>query len=68
MEKAAIAERPTADPVAYAYYTEAKAIGAGQVGGLGKKRNREVELLEKARSAIRICPRLLRRENALRTL
>ena len=26
-EKAAIAERPTADPVAYAYYTQAKAIG-----------------------------------------
>src|SRR5207253_6492742 len=26
-EKAAIAERPTADPVAYALYTEAKAIG-----------------------------------------
>ena len=25
-EKAAIAERPTADPVAYAFYTEAKAI------------------------------------------
>jgi serine/threonine-protein kinase len=48
-EKAVIAERPTADPVAYAYYTEAKAIDAGSYWeGADKILNREVELLEKA--------------------
>jgi serine/threonine protein kinase len=48
-EKAAIAERPTADPVAYAYYTEAKAIGdVGDWEGWDKSGNRKVELLEKA--------------------
>jgi serine/threonine protein kinase len=48
-EKAAIAERPTADPVAYALYTEAKAIG-DQYDWEGEEKplNREVELLEKA--------------------
>ena len=56
-EKAAIAERPTADPVAYALYTEAKAIGDHyDWEGEEKTLNREVELLEKARSAIRILP------------
>jgi serine/threonine protein kinase len=48
-EKAAIAERPTADPVAYALYTEAKAIDAGSDWeGDDKILNRKVELLEKA--------------------
>jgi TolB-like protein/thioredoxin-like negative regulator of GroEL len=48
-EKAAIAERPTADPVAYALYTQAKAIGdVDDWEGLEKSLNREVELLEKA--------------------
>jgi TolB-like protein len=48
-EKAAIAERPTADPVAYAFYTQAKAIGAGtDWEGDDKILNRQVELLEKA--------------------
>jgi serine/threonine protein kinase len=48
-EKAAIAERPTADPVAYALYTEAKAIGDQyDWEGVDKSLNREVELLEKA--------------------
>jgi tetratricopeptide (TPR) repeat protein len=48
-EKAAIAERPTADPVAYALYTEAKAIGDQyDWEGAEKPLNREVELLEKA--------------------
>jgi hypothetical protein len=48
-EKAAIAERPTADPVAYALYTEAKAIGDQyDWEGAEKNLNREVELLEKA--------------------
>jgi TolB-like protein len=48
-EKAAIAERPTADPVAYALYTEAKAID-DQYDWEGEEKplNREVELLEKA--------------------
>jgi TolB-like protein len=48
-EKAAIVERPTADPVAYALYTEAKAIG-DQYDWEGEEKplNREVELLEKA--------------------
>ena len=48
-EKAAIAERPTADPVAYALYIEAKTIGdQSDWEGAEKKLNREVELLEKA--------------------
>src|SRR5206468_6656796 len=48
-EKTAIAERPTADPVAYALYTEAKAIGDQyDWDGEEKPLNREVELLEKA--------------------
>jgi serine/threonine protein kinase len=48
-EKAATAERPTADPVAYALYTEAKTIG-GEYDweGADKSLNRAVELLEKA--------------------
>ncbi len=48
-EKAAIAERPTADPAAFALYTEAKAIGDQEDWqGTEKSLNREVELLEKA--------------------
>src|SRR6476659_6677697 len=48
-EKAAIAERPTADPVAYALYTEAKAIGDQYDWEVEENPlNREVELLEKA--------------------
>jgi eukaryotic-like serine/threonine-protein kinase len=48
-EKAAIAERPTADPVAYAYYTQAKAIGdVADWEGWEKSGKRAVELLEKA--------------------
>jgi TolB-like protein/Tfp pilus assembly protein PilF len=48
-EKAAIAERPTADPVAYAFYTQAKAIGdVEDWEGWEKSLNRRVELLEKA--------------------
>jgi TolB-like protein/Tfp pilus assembly protein PilF len=48
-EQAAIAERPTADLVAYALYTQAKAIGdVDDWEGLEKSLNREVELLEKA--------------------
>jgi eukaryotic-like serine/threonine-protein kinase len=48
-EKAAIAERPTVDPLAYAYYTEAKAIDAGSDwDGMDKSLGRAVELLEKA--------------------
>jgi TolB-like protein len=48
-EKAATAERPTADPVAYALYTQAKTIG-GEYDweGADKSLNRAVELLEKA--------------------
>jgi serine/threonine protein kinase/tetratricopeptide (TPR) repeat protein len=47
-EKAAIAERPTADPVAYAFYTQAKAIGdVDDWEGWEKSLNRKVELLEK---------------------
>jgi eukaryotic-like serine/threonine-protein kinase len=46
-ERAAIAERPTADPVSYAYYTEAKAI-SGDWEGWDKSLIRKVELLEKA--------------------
>ena len=48
-EKAAIAERPTADLVAYAYYTKAKEIDVwGDWEGAEKSLNRKVELLEKA--------------------
>ena len=48
-EKAAIAERPTADPVAYAYYTKAKEIDIyGDWEGVDKSLNQKVELLEKA--------------------
>jgi TolB-like protein/Tfp pilus assembly protein PilF len=48
-EKAAIAERPTADPVAYAYYTQAKAIGGvDDWEGAEKPLTRKAELLEKA--------------------
>jgi eukaryotic-like serine/threonine-protein kinase len=48
-EKAAISERPTADPVAYAYYTQAKAIGdVDDWEGWEKSGKRAVELLEKA--------------------
>ena len=48
-EKAAIAERPTADPVAYAFYTQAKAIDdVADWEGAEKSLNRKVELLEKA--------------------
>ncbi len=50
-EKAAIAERPTADPVAYAYYTKAKEIDiySNWEGAENEKAaNQKVELLEKA--------------------
>jgi eukaryotic-like serine/threonine-protein kinase len=48
-EKAAIAERPTADPVAYAFYTQAKAIDdESDWEGVDRSLNRKVELLEKA--------------------
>jgi tetratricopeptide (TPR) repeat protein len=48
-EKAAISERPTTDPVAYALYTQAKAIGdLDDWEGWEKSLNRKVELLEKA--------------------
>jgi TolB-like protein/predicted Ser/Thr protein kinase len=48
-EKAAIAERPTADPVAYALYTKAKEIDIyGNWEGVDKSLNQKVELLEKA--------------------
>jgi eukaryotic-like serine/threonine-protein kinase len=48
-EKAAIAERPSGDPVAYAYYTQARAIcGVADWEGDDKILNRQVELLEKA--------------------
>jgi eukaryotic-like serine/threonine-protein kinase len=48
-EKAAITERPTADPVAYAYYTQAKAIGdVDDWEGAEKRLTRKAELLEKA--------------------
>src|SRR5207249_1429364 len=45
-ERAAIAERPTADPVAYAYYTEAKEIRGDWEGE--KSLNRQLQLLEMA--------------------
>ena len=50
-EKAAIAERPTADLVAYAYYTKAKEIdiyGNWEGAENEKAANQKVELLEKA--------------------
>jgi TolB-like protein/predicted Ser/Thr protein kinase len=48
-EKAAIAERPTADLVAYAYYTKAKEIDIwGDWEGAEQSANQKVELLEKA--------------------
>jgi tetratricopeptide (TPR) repeat protein len=48
-EKAAIAERPTADLVAYAYYTKAKEIDSwADWEGAEKSLNRKVELLDKA--------------------
>jgi serine/threonine protein kinase len=48
-EKAAIAERPTADPVAYAFYTQAKVIDdESDWEGADRSLNRKVELLEKA--------------------
>jgi serine/threonine protein kinase len=49
-EKAAIAERPTADPVAYAYYTKAKEIdvyGNWEGAENEKAAKQKVELLEK---------------------
>jgi TolB-like protein len=48
-EKAAIAERPAADLVAYAYYTKAKELDLGvDWEGAEKSANQKVELLEKA--------------------
>jgi len=48
-EKAAIVERPTADPVAYAYYTKAKEMDLSvNWEGDEKNLNQKVELLEKA--------------------
>jgi serine/threonine protein kinase/tetratricopeptide (TPR) repeat protein len=50
-EKAAIAERPTTDPVAYAYYTKAKEIDIysnWESGENEKAAKQKVELLEKA--------------------
>src|SRR5438094_2058942 len=48
-EKAAIAERPTADLVAYALYTKAKEIDIyANWEGAAKSANQKVELLEKA--------------------
>jgi serine/threonine protein kinase/tetratricopeptide (TPR) repeat protein len=47
-EKAAMAERPTADPVAYAYYTQAKEFDWRDWEGAEKSLNRKAELLEKA--------------------
>jgi eukaryotic-like serine/threonine-protein kinase len=48
-EKAAIAERPTTDPVAYAYYTKAKEMDIlANWEGAEKNLNQKVELLEKA--------------------
>jgi TolB-like protein/Tfp pilus assembly protein PilF len=48
-ERAAIAERPTADLVAYALYTKAKELDIwGNWEGAEKSLNRKVELLEKA--------------------
>jgi TolB-like protein len=47
-EKAAIAERPTSDSVAYALYTEAKAIEWYDWEGADKSVERKIKLLEKA--------------------
>ena len=48
-ERAAIAERPTADLAAYAFYTKAKEIDVwDDWEGAEKSLNRKVELLEKA--------------------
>jgi TolB-like protein len=48
-EKAAITERPTADPVAYAYYTKAKEMDMlTNWEGDEKNLNQKMELLEKA--------------------
>ena len=49
-EKAAITERPTADPVAYAYYTQAKSmdVWSDWEEGAEKRLTRKAELLEKA--------------------
>jgi len=48
-EKAAVAERPTADPIAYAYYTRAKELDTWtNWEGDEKNLNQKVELLEKA--------------------
>jgi TolB-like protein len=47
-ERAAIAERPTADPVAYAFYTKAKEIDLWVNWEGEKSLNQKVELLEKA--------------------
>ena len=48
-EKAAIAERPTTDLVAYAYYTKAQEIDVwSNWEGWEKSANQKVELLEKA--------------------
>jgi serine/threonine protein kinase/thioredoxin-like negative regulator of GroEL len=47
-ERAAIAERPTADLVAYALYTKAKQIDWDDWEGAEKPLTRKVELLEKA--------------------
>ena len=48
-EQAAVAERPTADLVAYAYYTKAKEMDMlTNWEGLEKDLNQKVELLEKA--------------------
>jgi hypothetical protein len=44
-----IAERPTADPVAYAFYAKAREIDIwGDWEGVEKSLNQKVELLEKA--------------------
>ena len=57
-EKAAIAERPTADLVAYAYYTKAKEIDVwSNWEGCGKKpRTKKWNCSKRRRSAIRTLP------------
>ena len=71
-EKAAIAERPTADPVAYAYYAKAREIdiygNCREDAENEKAAKQKVELLEKshaARSELRlgVCARF--RESAI---
>lgn len=48
-EKVAIAERPTTEPVAYAYYTKAKEMDLSvNWEGMEKSSDQKVELLEKA--------------------